>query len=264
MGEPTQISRDGERRETVERYHRLKDVEEDFAIAKARASSPEERQRLMEEMSRFRTDHREQDIQRGKRSRGVGIMMHQIMWARWLEVASEHEKAAAIAHAQIRAGETQYLLDELKAGLVVVAPAASTVEALYEDTRYLIPERARKSTAAKRFADGLAAAFGFPQPERLSLITELTLLFDLRNEGLHGYSEPSPPAAHPVGFMTGAESARFSAPESRKALDLALRVLAFAEDPPAPANRWVRRWVTDRATYHQQVVKPIRDLRPTM
>jgi hypothetical protein len=261
MHEHPHAARDRERRETVERHHRLRDVEEDFDDAKTRASSREERQRLMDDMSRFRRDHREQDIQRGKRSPGTGVLMHQIMWARWLEIADEHVRSAAMAHAAIQAGETQHLLDELRAGLVAVAAAASTIEALYEDTKYLTPERRRKLTAAKTIADGLAVVFGLPRAEREQLIDQLTSLFDLRNEGLHGYSEPRPPVEHPAGFMTGSESSRFSGPESGVALDVALRVLAYAAAPPAPANRWVRRWVADRAVHQQQVVEPIRRAR---
>jgi hypothetical protein len=205
--------------------------------------------------------HREEDVLRGMRSSGpgIGIAMHQIMWARWIEVTRDHEQRAAAAYAAISAGETQHLVDELREGLVTFAAAASTVEALYEDTKYLIPERRRKPTAAKAIADALAAALGFPDAERLRLMRDLTYLFDRRNESLHGYSEPRPPEEHPAGVVTGSEASRFSGPECRKALDIALRVLGYAERPPMPANRWVGRWVKERAPYHQQVVKPIRD-----
>jgi hypothetical protein len=37
------MERDRERRETVERYHRLKDIEEDFVVAKQAAKTREER-----------------------------------------------------------------------------------------------------------------------------------------------------------------------------------------------------------------------------
>ena len=84
MREHPHEARNNERRETVERYHQLKDVEEDFDIAKAGAGSLEERQHLMDEMFRFRRAHRERDIERGKRSPGTGTLMHQVMWARWL------------------------------------------------------------------------------------------------------------------------------------------------------------------------------------
>ena len=153
------------------------------------------------------------------------------------------------------------MLDELRAGLVAIAASASSVEALYEDTKYLIPERPRKSTAATTITDGLAAVFGLADVERQRLIIELTSLFDRRNEGLHGYSEPLPPKKHSAGFMTGSEFSRFSSPQCAEALDVALQVLAYAEHPPAPANRWVRRWVDERAGSHHQVVNPIRQAR---
>jgi hypothetical protein len=205
--------------------------------------------------------HREEDVLRGMRSSGpgIGIAMHQIMWARWIEVTRDHERRAAAAYAAISAGETQHLVDELREGLVTFTAAASTVEALYEDTKYLIPERRRKPTAAKAIADALAAALVFPDAERQRLMRDLTYLFDRRNESLHGYSEPRPPEEHPAGVVTGSEASRFNGPECRKALDIALRVLGYAERPPMPANRWVGRWVKERAPYHQQVVKPIRD-----
>ena len=251
--------RDRERRETVERYHRLKDVEEDFDLAKARVTSQEERQRLMEDMSAFRSQHRAEDVRRGKRQPGTGILMHQIMWARWIEIAREHEQRAVSAYAEIRAGNTKHLVSELREGLVACAAAASTIEALYEDTKYLIPERCPKSTAAKTIADGLAAAFGLADAERQALVGDLTHVFDRRNEGLHGYSEPAAPEEHPAGVVTGAEATRFNGPEGTRALRIALRVLAYAERPPRPANRWVSRWARDRAAYHDQIVKPIRD-----
>jgi len=46
--------RDRVRRETVERYHRLKDFEEDFVVAKQAAKTRGERQRLMNEMGAYR------------------------------------------------------------------------------------------------------------------------------------------------------------------------------------------------------------------
>ncbi len=122
----------------------------------------------------------------------------------------------------------------------------------------MIPERRSKSTAAKTMADCLAAAFGLPEKDRQALMRDLTYVFDGRNEGLHGYSEPRIAEQHPSGLMTGYEASRFNGPESRKALEIALRTLRFAERPPMPANRWVRRWVEGRAAYHETVVRPIR------
>lgn len=254
----SQRARDQLRRETVERYHRLKDAEEDFGQAKAKAKSPEERQRLSTELARFRRQHREEDIQRGKRAPGLAIRMHQIMWARWIEVAAAHEAAAAEAFGAICAGDTTRLVDELRQSLVAVTAAASTVEAMYEDVKYLIPARPPRDTAAERICAGLTESFGLPPKASQRLLDQFTWLFDRRNEGLHAYSEPEAPQEHPSGVNTGAEASRFNGPESRKALKVALDALLYAENPPAPANRWVVRWVKERNPYHETIVAPIR------
>ena len=78
------MERDRERRGTVERYHRLKDFEEGFVIAKQAANTREERQRLMNDMAAYRRKHREEDVARGKRVPGFAVQMHQIMWSRWI------------------------------------------------------------------------------------------------------------------------------------------------------------------------------------
>lgn len=69
--------RDRERRETVERYHRLRDIEEDFVVAMQAAKTREERQRLMNEMGAYRQKHRQEDVARGKRVPGGRIQMMQ-------------------------------------------------------------------------------------------------------------------------------------------------------------------------------------------
>jgi hypothetical protein len=189
--------------------------------------------------------------------------MHQVMWARWIEITREHEQRANSAYTAICAGDTRLLVDELREGLVAFAAAASTIEALYEDTKYLIPARPKKSPAAKTITDGLATAFGLSEADRQALGRDLKYVFDRRNEALHGYCEPTPPEAHPAGLMSASEAARFNGPESSRALGVALRVLGYAEQPPKPANRWVRRWARERAAYHQQVVKPIREATQT-
>jgi hypothetical protein len=251
--------RDRLRRETVERYHRLKDAEEEFDLASAAAASPLERERLMNEFAEFRRRHREEDMLRGKRPPGFAIQMHQIMWARWIEITAAHELAARAAYDEICAGQTAKLTEELRQSLVAIAAAASTVEALYEDLKYLVPERPQYHSAAERVSDGLSTAFGLPQDTSTALLKELMWLFDRRNEGLHAYAEPEAPQPHPSGVNSGAEASRFNGPESHKALRIALKVLQYAAGPPLPANRWVARWVEERRAYHQTVVVPIRE-----
>ncbi len=254
----TQRIRDQLRRETVERYHRLKDAEEDFDQAKANATSTEERNQLSADLARFRQQHREEDILRGKREPGITIRMHQIMWARWIEVAATHEAAALEAFDAICSGDTEQLLVEFRNSLVAFAAAASTIEALYEDVKYLIPAKPRKDSAAETICGGIAESLGLSAKQSQDFLDECTWLFERRNDGLHTYSEPETSQEHPSGVHTGAEMARFNGPESRRALHIALTALRFAEEPPAPANRWVTRWTTERKPYHESVVAPIR------
>jgi hypothetical protein len=254
----SQAERDRERRRTVERYHTLKDAEEDFDVNKAAAESPADRQRLMDEMASFRRRHREEDVARGKRSPGLSIAMHQIMWARWLEIAADNLADAQSAYERIRAGAVDHLIAELRYSLVAITAAACTVEAVYEDVKYLIPERPRAKDAAQQIGDGLAHAFGLRKQVAAECLDGMAWLFQRRNEAVHPYAEPEPPRPHPAGVSTSAEASRFNAPESRKALLVALSVLAYAEEPPHAANRWVRRWATERHPYHENVVAPIR------
>ena len=259
---PSQRDRDAERRTTVERYHQLKDREEDFAVAKAAATTYEERRRLDSEMYAFRSAHRKVDQERGKRAPGlVGIRMHQIMWARWCEISVRHELEARTAFARIVKGETEALVDELRQSLVAIAAAASTIEAIYEDVRFLVPERPYKRATYDRISDLLGIAFGLPSSEKEQLVDNLKWLFRRRNEGVHPYAEPEAPQVHPSGVNTSAEASRFNADESRRAVDIAMSVLQAAESPPAPYSRWVERWVTERATYQDQVVAPLRAMR---
>ena len=148
------IERDRERRETVQRYHQLKDAEEDFDIAKARASSREERQRLMNGLNALRSQHRAEDVRRGKRQAGTGFLMHQCMWARWIEIAHEHQQGAVSAYNEILAGNTAPLVIELRESLVAFAATAATIEALHEDTKYLIPPRLNPDPPALIFGLG--------------------------------------------------------------------------------------------------------------
>ena len=258
MTKLSRTERERERRETVERYHRLKDWEEDFTASRASATSPEQLQQLTDDFASFRRTHRDRDVERGKRAPGFGVLMHQIMWARWIEIAADHTVAAHRAYDEIRAGDTGQLVEELRQSLVAVASSASTVEALYEDVKYLIPARERRDPAAERIADLLAAVFGLPDDGATALFDQLGWLFDRRNEAVHPYAEPEAPQPHPSGVNTSAEASRFNAVESRTALDIALQVLGFAGSPPQPANRWVARWSSERGPYYERVVAPVR------
>lgn len=246
------------RRLRVERYHQLRDAEEDFTEAKAAATSQDERDRLSAEFAPFRRAHREEDVRLGYRPAGGGISMRQNMWARWLEVADAHELDARRAFEAILAGNINELGSELRNSLVAITASAMAVEALYEDVVYLMPPRRKLNRADQQFSDLFTAAFGLAPEDAETLRADLGWLFARRNEAAHPYTEGGPPQRHPAGFDTGAELSRFNAVQSRRALQVLLRVLGQAEQPPLPANRWVRRWAQESATHHATIVQPIR------
>jgi hypothetical protein len=260
----TRDARDRERRETVQRYHELKDGSEKFDEAMATTTDESQKATLMEAFEADRRTRREEHVRRGKRPAGGGIMLQQVMWIRWIEVAVEQERHAWEAHARIRAGDVQFLTNELRHSLVAISAAASSIEALVEDVRYLVPEipRRSKATAARRNARVLRDAFG-PDDRRVNaLASDLWWLFDRRNEGVHPYSELREPQLHPAGVSTGAEAAAFNAVESGRAVDIAVDVLSLAARPPRPANGWVSRWVVERAPYQEAVVDLVRQRPP--
>jgi hypothetical protein len=250
-----------ERRITVERFHRLKDREEDYATARAAATDPTERRRLAEELSRYRRRHREGDIARGKRLPGTNVAMRRNMWALWLDVASDHEQRAADAYSRIEAGETAALGDELRDSLVAVTASAFAVEAVFEDVRYLVPNSAstgKNLRVDEVISNRLIGAFGLSSAKETELRGELEWLFERRNEVVHPYSEHGPPERHPSGDMTGAHSSRFNAEESRHALMVVLLVLRYAENPRVSAHRWVGRWSRGNRDYFEQGVAAVR------
>lgn len=243
--------RDQDRRLTVGRYHQLKDREDDFEEAKAVTADPAERQRLMDDMAAFRQAHRLEDVARQKRPLGGGVMMQQIMWVPWIQIAVEQELVARRAHVKVRAGDTSFLVDELRASLVATAAAASTIEALVEELKYLIPERPQKATTAKSNLDVLNAALGLENQVKDELVDDLKWLFARRNEGVHPYAEIEEPQPHPAGLSTDAMVAsKFNAMESGRAVNIALGVIGLASTPSRSGGRWVARWAQERSSYH--------------
>jgi hypothetical protein len=106
------------------------DKEEDFVRDKAAATTKEERQALSQQFGEYRRTHRLEDVAAGRRAAGTSVVMHQIMWARWAEVAEEHELVAREAFASIVANpESGSILDDFRASLVAITGAAYAIEA---------------------------------------------------------------------------------------------------------------------------------------
>jgi len=248
------------RRVWVERQERFKDLQEDYERRSAAASSPEERRQLAQVFSEQRRAHREEDIRLGKRSPGLAVQMHQIMWARWIEVAVEHELEARRAYLDIVAKpESNAILREFRASLVAVTGAAHTIEAVFGDIKYLIPPQPRRDKRHQELRHGFRVAFGVASAEDERLARELNWLFTLRDSATHPYTESEPQARHPAGINTGVEHSKFNAITSGRAVDAAIAVLDLVASPPRPSGRWIERWATDRAPYQVGIQQLRRD-----
>jgi hypothetical protein len=207
----------------------------------AAASSPEEKRQLAQVFSEQRRTHREEDVRLGKRSPGLAVRMHQIMWARWIEVAVEHELEARRAYLDIVAKpESDAIVREFHASLVTVTAAAHTIEAVFGDIKYLIPPQPRRDKRHQELRHGFRLAFGVSGATDQRLAEDLKWLFELRDSAAHPYTESEPPAPHPAAINTGVEHSKFNAITSGRAVDAAMGVLDLVASPPRP-------WSVDRA-----------------
>jgi hypothetical protein len=250
-----------ERRVWVERQERFKDVQETYEQDQAAATTREERKQLMQVFAKQRRAHREEDVRLGKRLPGVSVSMHRIMWATWIEVAVEHELEAREALQGIVANldnAGDQLVREFQVSLVAVTSAADAIEAVFGDIKYRIPVQPPRDKRHKVLRHAFSTAFGLSGQMDQRLGRELSWLFTLRDSAAHPYAESESPLRHPAGPNTGAEHSRFNALTSGRAVDAAMTVIAAAESPPKPLNRWVERWALERAAYHAGVVASLR------
>lgn len=215
----------------------------------------------MEEFAAYRTAHGREDIAAGRRPEGTAILMRQVMWARWLEIAVEHESAAKGSFRQIVADPNRGAhIQEFRDSLVAVTAAAYCVEAVFGEIKYLMdPVVIKRSARSRILACAFRDAFGIEARDYARLQQELAWLLQLRGDAAHPYTEDEVPLRHPAGINTGAEASRFNAATSGRAVDVALLVLRYAEVPPAPGHRWVERWVLAAQPYHHTVVQPLRE-----
>jgi hypothetical protein len=260
-GPTTRESRiEQEQRAWVERQERFKDLGEEYERRLAAAASPEERRHLQQWFSEKRRAHRQADVELGKRSPGLAISMHQIMWARWVEIAVEHELEARRAFQDIVAKpDSDALLREFRASLVSITGAAHTIEAVFGDIKYLVPAQPRRDKRHKQLCHAFRTAFGVSGAEDENLAGELSWLFTLRDSAAHPYSESAAARQHPAGVNTGAEHSEFNAVTSGRTVDTAMTVLEFAASPPNPHSRWIERWAGERAAYHVTIQQLRRD-----
>ena len=247
------------RRAWVERQERFRDRGEEYDRSMTAAENQAARDRLMQDFSAYRTAHLLEDVAAGKRPSGESVMMRQIMWARWIEIAVASELQAREEFRWIVSTPgSGALTAELRSSLVCISACAHTIEALYGDIKYLIPApNRRRDTRDRRLIDGLTVAFGLSDGLEQRLRSQLAWLFELRDFAVHPYTELEVSKPHPAGMNTGAEAARFNAVKCGEAVDLTMRVLGLARRPPAPYGRWIERWTQEREPYHISVIEPL-------
>ena len=132
------------RRAWVERQEKFKDRTEEFDHGIAAAATSEERQALSNALGAYRTAHRQEDIQSGRRPEGTSVMIRQPMWAAWIEIAVSHELTArSKAGSPNNPSSSHSLGEEFHASLVAIAASAHTIEALFGELKYLIPVQRR-------------------------------------------------------------------------------------------------------------------------
>lgn len=251
-------TKEHDRRSRVEAPERQSDLAEQYERDLSAVTSPDDRARIAAAFEAQRTSFRETEINAGRRSPGMCVMMHQIMWARWLEVAVEQECKALDAFGRMLRGEPALITDEFRASLLAVTASAYTIDALFGDIKYLIPAQQRRDKRHQMLRDAFQLAFGISESAVEGLATELLWLFECRDNAAHPYTEAELPKHHPAGFNIGAEHADFNALTSGRAVDVAMSVLQAAATPPNAHNRWIERWSTSRAAYMNNVVRPLR------
>jgi hypothetical protein len=262
MGKPWSESKiELARRSYVEGRERQLDLGEGYERDSAAAPTPEERNRIGAVFAAQRRGYREAEIKAGRRLPGVSVVMHQIMWARWLEVAVEQELRALEAFRLMLQGEQKPITDEFRASLLALTASAHTIEALYGDIEYLIPPQQPRNKRHQTLSEAFRLALGMKECDLLEFPSEMRWLFERRDMAAHPYTEAVLPKPHPVGFNTGAEHADFNALTSGRAVDVAMRVLDTAATPPKAHNHWIERWSKMRAPYTASVVRPLQSQR---
>jgi hypothetical protein len=246
------------RRAYVEARQQHLDDSERYSAEMQAAGSAEGRAKIMAAFAQRRTDYRRAEVAAGKRPVGGGVTLHQIMWARWIEIAVDQELRAVQSFCRLRDGDLGELMTEFHCALLAVTASAYTIEAVFAEIKYLIPPPTQRSDRRDTvLINAFTQAFGIGSERMARIRAEMLWLFDRRDYAIHPYTEPEIPVPHPVGINSGKENAFFNAVTSGRAVDTAMTILDIAGNPPSPLNRWISRWVEDRKSYMTSVVLPL-------
>jgi hypothetical protein len=126
------------------------------------------------------------------------------MWARWLEIAVEHEMEARQCLQELIAEQSSDPLGrEFRASLVAVTASAHAIEAVFGEIKYLIPPQPRRDSRHSELRHAFRLSFGIADADDAKLSNDLAWLFPLRDSAAHPYTELVPTERHPAGINTG-------------------------------------------------------------
>jgi hypothetical protein len=178
------------------------------------------------------------------------------MWRWWALIAVEQHAVARAARSQIEEmvadrshawGELMHR--EATAALIAVSASAHCLDALYGSVNAIAPPpravaeawTAARTKRASRIVETLKLAFDVGKSAQ-SWPTEFRWLFDLRDAAVHfeeADKEPVPHAVAPTNVSP--ENVTYSLESAKRAVDLALDVLATCSANPKPHTvEWAR------------------------
>ena len=136
--------------------------------------------------------------------------------------------------------------------MVAITSAAFSVDALYGDLVYRVPEDSDRRRRVGRVRYVVSTSVDPPAAQLDPIATVLAQTFRLRDIGVHAYTQVLPVEPHPAGFSTGRENAYFNAVTAAAAVDAARDLIRLVRDKPG-TNSSVRRWQTARSAYFARV-----------
>jgi hypothetical protein len=173
----------------------------------------------------------------------ITVKMSSNFDTKWFVIAVEHEQAAIAARARAVAapdGSSEMGLafdHETRAAMVAVAAVAFALDALYDKVNAMLDP-----TARPKFNDAVKRSGRIVETLKVALDvgerfqawqTQISRLFELRDDLVHFRSTLNPPAPHPTGKSNVTrEASIYTSEEATRAVDLALEVLTAAYSSP--------------------------------
>jgi hypothetical protein len=144
----------------------------------------------------------------GKASPGATLQIASNFWAKWIEVAAEHARAAQRARRRAYKAKKgskamgRAFNDELKASLVAITASAFAIDAWDKAVRSRIPGPRAGKGAADKIVRTLKRGFAVGAPAGRRWDKRVKELFDLRNDVVHHTSNFTEGGRIPLGYRT--------------------------------------------------------------